>query len=398
MGRAPIRVHRPAQRDINHAVATARLWLAILAVVSCNRKPEEWVRPVTELLAEPTAAAVFDRISDGSLHLVIGKGVGCDDSSHDHVIEVELRSRLAPDGSATWALGRISVERADARPIGTATASVREAPDPEGRLAITLAFEVPQRGAFAPSLGVHGTVHATECHRTMPAFSPPVRERVRSSATMTIAGRTFPIAGALRRGADVELSDAPRSCSATWLTKATLVHTREGWSLGGGLFTTKQRGVATSLAATPGRSGTDTVSLTLSGAASIGGYAVRLAGDIDALECPPANATPAGVTIGRTPTPPGADLDRLTAKGHTGGDDNDDLIDCASREGVTWCYAHTRDGETAGCLGADRITIDMIRSIPSYGIVAFDWEPGTLGIVTCVGVVTYREPGDRAKP
>ena len=201
-------------------MATARLWLAMLAVVSCSRKSEEWVLPVTEVLAEPTAAAVFDRVRDGSLHLVIGKGVGCDDSSHDQMIEVELRSQLASDGSASWALGRISVERADAQPNGTATVSVLEAPDPKGRLAIALAFEVPQHGAYASTLGVHGTVLATECHRTGPTFGPPVPEPVRSNATLTIAGRTFPIMGAIRRGADVELSDTPRSCSATWLTKA----------------------------------------------------------------------------------------------------------------------------------------------------------------------------------
>src|SRR5262245_4154739 len=71
MGRAPIRVHRAAQRDANHAVATARLWLAILAVVFCNRKSEEWVPPVTDLHPQ-RAKLVLDAAGERADHLSLG--------------------------------------------------------------------------------------------------------------------------------------------------------------------------------------------------------------------------------------------------------------------------------------------------------------------------------------
>ena len=325
----------------------------LLLVVGCHDRdhpvpasspPPARREPPRAALLAGTTTGVVRAYDDGSLHVALGKQASC---TGTRAPEIELPHRLGPDGSEQWTARAITIDRE--------LATVNGDPHVTVRLADT-ATEI-DLDVHAGRFDAVGTVVATRCAQRGPVF-PPRTEEMGGDATMTIAGKAMKIRGAIRRGEDLVLSDAPRGCTPTWISGATLSRSEGRWTLDGERIAVAQKGDGSGLAIK-----LDRWTLALSGRATIGDYSVQLAGKVDVRECGPLPAKPA-----------------MTSKFEIGDDwargETREMINCVRTGGGGYCYAHTPDGRSVGC----QLSAFMARyTSESDTYVQFDWDQHLLG-------------------
>src|SRR5262249_38653050 len=146
--------------------------------------------------------ALVKRLPDGRMQVYAGQGGTCEqlmtnmfDGKNPHVV-IDVRTLLLSDGGTTYGIGDIYAGGPPVNADEHDKASVRgdvKAPK------VALDLELTARDA---RLVVKGTLDAEQCGEQ---DAPP--SAAADAATMTIAGKAFPIRATLQRGADLELSD-----------------------------------------------------------------------------------------------------------------------------------------------------------------------------------------------
>ncbi|MCW5803596.1 MAG: hypothetical protein KIT31_14530 [Deltaproteobacteria bacterium] len=119
-----------------------------------------------------------------------------------------------------------------------------------------------------------------------------------STAKLAIAGHELALRGAILNGSDVVLSTGPKDCSrATAFAQVVLSHAYGRWELSGTWIAEpvqvadrSDKNTMKELTLKAGAAGTSadgpTAKLALGGRGTIGGYAIELSGEIEAIDCP----------------------------------------------------------------------------------------------------------------
>ncbi|MCB9562580.1 MAG: hypothetical protein H6708_19430 [Kofleriaceae bacterium] len=248
--------------------------------------------------------AFVKRQPDGSFQLrVTEQGGSCNallssmagTSPGTTAFTLDVVPRLAADGTAPMTVTSVFMGPPTTADPG-ATAKIEGRADAGTRVAVELGFTAT--GGHGEKLSVHGPFVAEGCGEPDTTRGPGVPKVAHpSAATMTIAGRAFPVRGAVKLGDDVVLLDFPKDCSATtWYMGARLRRSGTTWFLDGNQIATASQGDDPALTATLGATGTSddgpTVQVTLGGAGKVGDYPVALEGTIEALDCTTPAPTP----------------------------------------------------------------------------------------------------------
>jgi hypothetical protein len=225
-----------------------------------------------------------------------------DRGKDDQTVLFSVGKRLAADGALTSEVVDLSRMGSDVTIAPGSKVSVEKAPDKGQRVevAVDADVEVKDEGKIA----IHGRVVAEGCGMQSYDASSLPKAKHPSTATVTLAGTQVPLAGARRnvRTGELELSTAPLACTdSTPLGAVMAEYTRGFWAVRGTwLGNTKLQN--TSMRESDGQPETKnlvietgaaratddgaTIQLTLRGTGTIGGYAVALAGAIEAVDCP----------------------------------------------------------------------------------------------------------------
>jgi hypothetical protein len=238
--------------------------------------------------------AFVKRRPDASLLLYMGEGGSCRELLDDlfdgkakHLL-VDLPQRLAPDGKESYDVTDVYLgPQTDADKGGTATV---QGPLTQGST-VTIALSFTAKGGKDEKLAVEGSLGAESCGDEDTSKNLPLKAKHPSTATMTIAGKTFPIVGAIRSTAGiVELTDFPRDCVSAGFIGARLSWSGGLWQLDGSRIAETDGALEAGLKMKIGKHGTspdgDTVSLTLSGSQKLERYTVAIDGTVEALDCP----------------------------------------------------------------------------------------------------------------
>jgi hypothetical protein len=293
---------------------------------------------VVELDGKPVAmsSAVIKQLPDGKTQLYVSprKVVTCTEllanvfnEKRPDTVLVDLPVRLGADGKEAGTVGDLYLggppKPADAGGTSTVTGPVTKG----ATVAIDLAFT--GTGGNGEKVSVKGSLTAEGCGDQPLEPGPGVPKQTHAStAKMTIAGKTFEIKGAIRKGTAIELLDWPRECLAAKFIGARVALATDGtWHLDGQRFASESvskpsiatgpaagggsavgsgsgsagsgsaaagagsDAVANTFAAKPGKetagaAGADsTVELALSGDGKIGDYTVKLEGTVEAIDC-----------------------------------------------------------------------------------------------------------------
>jgi hypothetical protein len=240
--------------------------------------------------------ALVKRRPDGSLQLYAGqRGATCamlqDNlfSGGASRVLVDLPTRLAPDGTEALAVGDLH-HGGPQTPDPGARAKLVGALGARGER-VTLELAAASRSA---GLSLEGTVVAESCGDELRTSGPGVPSpALATSATLTVAGKTLALRGALVRGESFELTDFPRDCSTAWFLGARLEAKGSSLSLDGKRFAeaikADAKGLSIEKSPKPPRKheGLDVVELSLSGTTRLGAYELSLSGTMEALVCPP---------------------------------------------------------------------------------------------------------------
>lgn len=240
--------------------------------------------------------ALVKRRPDGSLQLYAGqRGATCamlqDNlfSGGASRVLVDLPTRLAPDGTEALAVGDLH-HGGPQTPDPGARAKLVGALGARGER-VTLELAAASRSA---GLSLEGTVVAESCGDELRTSGPGVPSpALATSATLTVAGKTLALRGALVRGESFELTDFPRDCSTAWFLGARLEAKGSSLSLDGKRFAeaikADAKGLSIEKSQKPPRKheGLDVVELSLSGTTRLGAYELSLSGTMEALVCPP---------------------------------------------------------------------------------------------------------------
>ena len=232
--------------------------------------------------------ALLKRLPDGRVQLYLGQSGTCSqlmssvfDGKDPHIL-LELPTFLLADGKDDVGVGEIYAGGPSKKADNGSSAHISE--PKAGRVVVDL-----ELWAREAKLEGKGRVEAEVCGDQ---DAPPPQT---DGATMTIAGRTFPVRSALKRGADLELTDLPRDCSSAQYLGVRLRREGGTWRLDGTRIPVELSGAAAGLKATVGpanKDAADRVAITLSGNDSVGAYAVALQGTVAAaVDCdykPPA--------------------------------------------------------------------------------------------------------------
>ncbi len=234
------------------------------------------------------------------------------DGGGDQRIIVDLPVYLGADGKETGGVGDIYMGAPRSADAG-ATSKVAGPTAKDAKVDVDLAFTVTNgRGQ---KVDVKGTVTATGCgdQPDEPDMGIP-RAKHASTAKMTIAGKSFPVA-AIRKGKTFELVDYPRQCMVAKYLGIRITNDGPIWKLDGkriqdmkmfdpsipAIKAGSGSGSATPEAPKPtwkitaskaqkgagtGSDATDaTVELALEGEGKIGDYPVKLEGTVEAIDC-----------------------------------------------------------------------------------------------------------------
>jgi hypothetical protein len=243
----------------------------------------------------PMTSAVAVKWGDDSIHVLVANNpISCAEAlgsarvgtpRDDVSFYAGVSQRLAPDGSWSWALTSFT---GDAQPEAGELAPAQLAADPTRAKTVDVTFT---------HANVSGTVVARACGDLPIGRDDPAIAKVPhpSTAVITVAGQKVAIVSAWRFQTTTYLSSEPATCAQAALpTRVTLVHdaaagANGNWSLAGGWFAQGHALMSGGLTAAEGARGDSpdgpTVSLALSGAATIDGYPVALSGTIEALAC-----------------------------------------------------------------------------------------------------------------
>jgi hypothetical protein len=219
------------------------------------------------------------------------------DGGHDNEdILLNTAIRLAPDGK------RSTVVKDVYPPHGPGSVNPGSQASPTGSAdageVMRLAVDLTGKTMAGEPFEVHGAFVANGCGSQREDDSGVPKALHPSSATVTVAGQSFPLVGAIRTDREIRLSTGPQDCSR-WTPRAEIrLRTRDGgWRMEGDWLDHEFTNAISpdekmaKVKVAPGAKGTSadgpTVQLTLSGAGVIEGYPVALSGTIEALDCPP---------------------------------------------------------------------------------------------------------------
>ncbi|HEU0037561.1 MAG TPA: hypothetical protein VFQ53_43420 [Kofleriaceae bacterium] len=244
--------------------------------------------------------AFIKRVSPDHWRVQIGDAVGSCDELLSGVTNakpgatffvITLAKRLHPYGSDVIAItdftsGKEPILSAYDQPV-----KLTGSTDKDGRAVIELPAiaDVIGKKTFA----MQGALTATGCGDQPDTGAGVPKASHVSAATLTIAGKSLELHGAILRGSDVVLSTGPKDCSPVTPFAQVIVSVRGGrWELAGtwipkpitasdGMKDVKFR---------VGASGTSadgpTAALELSGSGTLGGYPLVFSGKLEALDCP----------------------------------------------------------------------------------------------------------------
>jgi len=194
----------------------------------------------------------------------------------EETLLLNIGHRLAPDGTLATVVTDVFIKGSGEVAPGSSASVTGDK--------VTLAYRATGEGR---AYDVKGSLVAEHCGE--PAKPPPA-----AGATVTIAGKPLPLAGAIQKGDDLVLSTGPKDCtpSTPW-AEVILERTGGAWHLSGEWLgqTVQNSSMIDRKTGQPETkdlavSASATHELTLAGSGSIGGYPVALAGKISALACP----------------------------------------------------------------------------------------------------------------
>lgn len=229
--------------------------------------------------------AFVKRLPDGRLQLYLGSGSSCAElmsnmfGGSSHVL-VDLQSLLLADGGETTGIGDIYAGPPTKPGTGDwHDVKVRGELTKDKPVAIDLRVSVKETG-----LEMKGTANADFCGDQ---DAPPPPAQPPELATMTIAGKSFPIRTALKRGDDVELVDQPRDCTSAHYIGVRLRRERGTWLLDGTRIPVELSGTAPALKVTaaPKQDKAAPLTMTLAGEDMVAAYKVALAGTVQVTDC-----------------------------------------------------------------------------------------------------------------
>jgi hypothetical protein len=237
-------------------------------------------------------AQIFLANQGGSCHELL------DNLFHGHDGQIDLLvttgTWLAASGAQTQGVSDLSFHGPRALEPGTkATVGAFGAVGAE----VPVTLDVKGLGTNQDAVEIHGAFTAENCGDQGPDPSGAPKAAHPSSATIEVAGKQLALAGALVRDGDLWLSAAPRDCSR-WIPWAELRldRVRDTWTLSGTWLEQDysnrvapddlMRGVTVVRGAKGTSADGPTIALTLSGAGTVEGYPVAVAGTIEAIECP----------------------------------------------------------------------------------------------------------------
>jgi len=297
-----------------------RLCIA-LALLGCGRKEQpahEAAQKVTDpkpsAPAEPSfpklnvtmngkpftvTRAMIKRMPSGRSQVFLGNyGATCQElldnmfsSENGHVdFLANTATRLAADGTQSTVVSDLFSGPGSV----VADGSVASVGSFDGK-AVDVSLDFKGTGENKVAFEVHGSFAAENCGDQRKDSAGVPKAAHPSTATITVAGKQFPLAGALRKGGDLMLSVSPRDCSSwsPW-AEVRLDRSYGQWQLSGDWFGQQHADVVNDAMAkvkvVVGAKGTSvdgpTVTFQLSGAGKVEKYPVAIAGTIEAIDCP----------------------------------------------------------------------------------------------------------------